>query len=163
MYQNLLFHVYMKLNMFRATHRPSSGAQNCTSSLWFCIRERLLDADSVQQPQRHRLLVQFELLMMGGVSPETCWASCKHGIINFDTPLHLVGYFCMNYNTMHGSTNIKFTNWTIVAEKTGHTHFNDDSFFFINLGVFKILITNVFWLLRSMTDSGHSYQCLMIE
>ena len=25
-YQNLLFHVYMKLNMFRATHRPSSGA-----------------------------------------------------------------------------------------------------------------------------------------
>ena len=26
-YQNLLFHVYMKLNMFRATHRSSSGAQ----------------------------------------------------------------------------------------------------------------------------------------
>ena len=23
----LLFHVYIKLNMFRATHRPSSGAQ----------------------------------------------------------------------------------------------------------------------------------------
>jgi len=40
-YQNLLLHVYMKLNMFRATHRPSPGAQNCTSSLWFCIRERL--------------------------------------------------------------------------------------------------------------------------
>ena len=27
----------MKLNMFRATHRPSSGAWNSTSSLWFCI------------------------------------------------------------------------------------------------------------------------------
>jgi len=40
-YQNLLFHVYMKLNMFRATHHPSLGAQNCNSSLWFCIRERL--------------------------------------------------------------------------------------------------------------------------
>jgi len=26
-FQNLLFHVYMKLNMFRATHRSSSGAQ----------------------------------------------------------------------------------------------------------------------------------------
>jgi len=26
MYQNLLFHIYMKHNMFRATHRPSSGA-----------------------------------------------------------------------------------------------------------------------------------------
>jgi len=34
----LLFHIYMKLKMFRATHRPSSGAWNCTSSLWFCIR-----------------------------------------------------------------------------------------------------------------------------
>jgi hypothetical protein len=43
-YQNfLLFHVYIKLNMFRTTHHPSSGAQNCTSSLWFCIREKLSD------------------------------------------------------------------------------------------------------------------------
>jgi len=25
-HENLLFHVYMKLNMFRATHRPLSGA-----------------------------------------------------------------------------------------------------------------------------------------
>jgi len=25
-YQNFLFHIYMKLSMFRATHRPSSGA-----------------------------------------------------------------------------------------------------------------------------------------
>jgi len=25
-YQNLLFHIYMKVNVFRATHRPSSGA-----------------------------------------------------------------------------------------------------------------------------------------
>jgi hypothetical protein len=40
-----LFHIYIKLNMFRATHRPSSGAQNCTSSLWFRIRERLLDVE----------------------------------------------------------------------------------------------------------------------
>ena len=69
--------------MFRATHRPSSGAQNCTSSLWFCIRERWLDVevDSVQQPQRPTTFhvcktrgcqCSFELLMMGGVSPETC-------------------------------------------------------------------------------------------
>jgi len=26
MYQNLLFLIYMKLNMFQATHHPSSGA-----------------------------------------------------------------------------------------------------------------------------------------
>jgi len=25
-YQNLLFRIYMKLNMFRVTHHPSSGA-----------------------------------------------------------------------------------------------------------------------------------------
>jgi len=25
-YQNILFHIYMKLNMFRATHLSSSGA-----------------------------------------------------------------------------------------------------------------------------------------
>jgi len=38
----------------------------------------------------------FRLLMMGGVSPETCWASCKYGIIkNVDTLLHLVGFFFM--------------------------------------------------------------------
>ena len=45
--------------------------------------------------------------MMGGVSPETCRALCKQGIIkSFDTLLHLVGCFYMNYNMMHGSTDI---------------------------------------------------------
>ena len=100
----------MRINMFRATHYPSSGAQNCTSSLWFCIRERLLDvevAGRIQQPQhpttshvRKTRGCQCSfgfLLMMCGVSPETCWSSNKHGIINFDTLLHLVGYFCMKY------------------------------------------------------------------
>jgi hypothetical protein len=33
----------------------------------------------------------------GGTPPETCWASYKYGIINFDTLLILVGFFCMNY------------------------------------------------------------------
>jgi len=33
---------------------------------------------------------------MGGVSSKTRWASYKYGIINFDTLLHLVGFFCMN-------------------------------------------------------------------
>jgi len=39
----ILFHIYMKLNMFWATHRPLSGAKSCTSSLWFCICGGLLD------------------------------------------------------------------------------------------------------------------------
>jgi len=119
----LLFHVYIKLNMLQATHRPSSGAQNCTSSLWFCISERLLDVVVAGRWRRpatttsnnlctyanQRLLVQFELLMMGGVSPETCWALYKHGIIkSFGTLLHQVGYFYVNYNMTHGSMHIMF-------------------------------------------------------
>jgi len=39
----LFFFIHLKLNMFRATHRPSSGAYNCTGSLWLFIRGRLLD------------------------------------------------------------------------------------------------------------------------
>jgi hypothetical protein len=45
--------------------------------------------------------------MMGGVSPETCSASYNYGVINFDTLLNLVGFFCMNCTVMHGFTNIK--------------------------------------------------------
>jgi len=59
-YQNLLFHIYMKLNMFRATHRPSLRAQNCTSSLWFCIRERLLDVEVAGSWQRPANSKQFQ-------------------------------------------------------------------------------------------------------
>jgi hypothetical protein len=55
--QNLLFHVYVKLNMFRAKHCPSSGAQNCTSSLWFCIRERSLDVEVAGRWQRMTKLI----------------------------------------------------------------------------------------------------------
>jgi hypothetical protein len=35
--------------------------------------------------------------MMDDVSPETCWASYKYGIIYFDTLLHLVGFLCINF------------------------------------------------------------------
>jgi hypothetical protein len=34
-FTSLLLDVYVWLNMFRAPPRPSSGAYNCTSSLWF--------------------------------------------------------------------------------------------------------------------------------
>jgi len=51
----------------------------------------------------------FRLLMMGGMSPETCWASYKYEI-NVDTLLHVVAFFMWINTMMHGSTNIKFTN-----------------------------------------------------
>jgi hypothetical protein len=44
------------------------------------------------------------------LSPEICGAPYKYGIINCDTLLHLVGFFCMNFTMMHGSTNIKPAN-----------------------------------------------------
>jgi hypothetical protein len=34
-FTRLLLEVYVWLNMFRALPRPSSGAYNCISSLWF--------------------------------------------------------------------------------------------------------------------------------
>jgi hypothetical protein len=70
-----------------------------------CWMLSLLDAESVQQAKRstgshlcktRSCQCRFELLMMGGVSPKICRASLKHGIINFDTVLHLVDYFYMN-------------------------------------------------------------------
>jgi len=78
-YQILLFHVYMKLTMFRATHRPSSGTQNCTNSLWFCVREscwtlRLLDADSVQQPQRPQPFTYAKPEAVSAVLKSWWWA-----------------------------------------------------------------------------------------
>ena len=34
-FTSLFLDVYVWLNMFRASPRPSSGAYNCTTSLWF--------------------------------------------------------------------------------------------------------------------------------
>jgi hypothetical protein len=74
-------------NMFRTTHRPSSGAQNCNCSLWFNIRLWLPTAAMAQPWQlpatknvckTRDCNTVFELLMMGRVSPETCWATNKH-------------------------------------------------------------------------------------
>ena len=56
--------MYVKLNMFRATHRPSSRAHNCTGNLWFIIRGRMLNVYLVDVVRRsvpdnvHQLHVQ---------------------------------------------------------------------------------------------------------
>jgi len=34
-FTSLLLDVYVQLNLYRAFSRPSSGASNCISSLWF--------------------------------------------------------------------------------------------------------------------------------
>ena len=50
----------------------------------------------------------FRLLMMGGVSPETCWASYKYGIKKCWYIVASCWIFFMNCAMKHGSTNIKF-------------------------------------------------------
>jgi hypothetical protein len=59
--------------------------------------------------------------MMGGVSPETCWASDKYGIIKFwyivaSCWIFLYESYCM----MHGSTNVKFTEHSANVIWVGH-------------------------------------------
>jgi len=85
------------LNMFRASHRSSSGAQNCNCSLWFYIR---LWCNRV---------VEFIIPLF--IKCLTCFEQhVEHliniGIINSSTRLHLVGYFCMIYrnNILIGSS-----------------------------------------------------------
>jgi len=59
--------------------------KKCNCSLWFYIRLWLLSADSHDSCRQAQTYVKpeaaitvFELLMMGSVSPETCWAIKKH-------------------------------------------------------------------------------------
>jgi hypothetical protein len=67
--------------MFRATNRPSSGAKNCNCSLWFTYvfgcrlpLRWLSHRSGNRQPKTYvkseAAITVFELLMMGGVSPE---------------------------------------------------------------------------------------------
>ena len=48
-FRKLLLDVYVWLNMFRASPRPSSGAYNCTRSLWFYRWREAAGATSLQR------------------------------------------------------------------------------------------------------------------
>jgi hypothetical protein len=94
-------------NMFRATRRPSSGAQNSNWSLWFYIRFWLPVAAAMAEWNQ---MLQLQFLN------SWWWAVCRPnhvkqlkniGIINSTTRLQLVGSFYEIYITMHGSMNIK--------------------------------------------------------
>jgi len=81
--------IYWRLNMFRAAHRPSSGAPNCICSLWYiytCGDRPLsrLGSHLAWTMAGHHMCIytrgckySLELLMMGGVPLETCWAFNK--------------------------------------------------------------------------------------
>ena len=85
--------------------------------------------------------------MMGGVSPETCWASHNYGMINFDTLLHLVGFFCTNI----------FMTLTFLYEHFYDYYFSVRTFLWLLLFCTNIFMTITFlyehfWLLLFCTN-----------
>jgi len=111
----------MKLNMFRATHGPSSGALNFTSSLWFCICGgllglQLLDAVSVQQLHAQQPSTYAKpkaaSAVLGSwwwaVSPETCSASYEYEI-KFWYTVASCQIFFVNYNNLQLHVTWKLT------------------------------------------------------
>ena len=101
-FTSLLLHVYVWLNMFRAPLRPSSGAYNCTRSLWSCrwsvavaallvvvwqVMNNLPDYDQ-QRSNHHTPTVKPEApsavvcSWWWAETPQTCWATHKHQVIN---------------------------------------------------------------------------------
>jgi hypothetical protein len=94
-------------------HKQPLFLHNTVESCRTCSCWTLSGSVRVRQPstvlcKTRGCLCSFRLLMMGGVSPETCWASFK--IRNNKILIHcciLLGLFCKNCTTMHGSTNIK--------------------------------------------------------
>jgi hypothetical protein len=106
-----LFHVYMKLlNMFRVTPAHHREPKTALTASGFAYLEGCWTCSC------WTLSGSFRLLMMGGVSPETCWASHKYET-KFWYTVASCWIFFVNYTVMHGSTNIKFTNVTVFFVK----------------------------------------------
>jgi len=87
--------------------------KNWISSLWFYICVRFQQPHTYVKPEAASAVLG--LLMMCGVSLETCWASYKHAIINSDTLLHLVGY---SVRIMLGSTDPRTSQKHVIAHMT---------------------------------------------
>jgi hypothetical protein len=109
-FSSFLLGVYLQLNMFRASSRPSTGAQQQ------CYHH----APKVK-PEAATAVV--ELLMMGVRTPETCWAVNKRQVKNWrNCCIWLVIYLkrCM---MMHGLTNVKdkisISNFTAICKNLG--------------------------------------------
>jgi hypothetical protein len=128
---NILFHIYIKLNMIRATPRPSIIRslklywQPLVLHTWRNVRRVVagrcqaepesVQQIQVQQPPTHAKPEAASAVLgswwwMDGVSPETCWDSYKYKI-KFWYTLASCWIFYMNYIIMHGSTNITVFIW----------------------------------------------------
>ena len=122
-FSSLLSWLFLQLNMFRAFSHPSSGAHDCSSSLWFlpsfCGDSCAVFVVGPAGPTTNtaRLSPQnegktrgcycsHELLMMGGRRPETCWAVNKRQDNKLENCcIWLVIY--LNCTMMDGLTKLK--------------------------------------------------------
>jgi len=74
-----------------------SYVDGCWTCSWWTLSGTVLclttstnyRSNNLPRIKNQRLPVQFWLLMIGGVSPETCWASYKYGIIK------ILKHFCI--------------------------------------------------------------------
>jgi len=118
--------VHLQLNMFQAFSHPSSGgsmtavaASGFTFVSWWqpcCVHDRAgrparprtqhgCHHDTKVKPEAATAVI--ELLMMGGKTPETCWAVNKRQDNKLkNCCITLVIY--LNCMMMHGLTNLKF-------------------------------------------------------
>jgi hypothetical protein len=58
--------------------------EGCWTCRWWTLSGTtsiIYTSNSLLRMKNQKLPVQFRLLMMGGVSPETCWTSYKYGTI----------------------------------------------------------------------------------
>jgi len=78
-----------------------------TCSCWPLLRPATTRPTTLHICKTRGCYCSFRILMMGGVSPETCWASYKYET-KFWYSVASCWIFYKNYTMMHGSTNIKF-------------------------------------------------------
>jgi len=53
--------VYWRLNIFRAAHRSSSGAPNCTCSLWFMYCNKVIDFVYIIHSPYYNITIVFPI------------------------------------------------------------------------------------------------------
>jgi hypothetical protein len=132
-YQNLLFHIYEYIWSSTCFGRHTTHHQETKTALvTSCLHMwKVVERVHVQQLSTYanqRLLVQFQAPDDGRCVARNMLSLYKYGIINSDSLLHLVGFFCMNCTNMHESTNIKHsTMFKILPLRLNF--FNNKSFF----------------------------------
>ena len=90
------------------------GAEGCVSGLRAAAYQQL-ENQSTNTTGSNQLYNTLQLLMMGIMVPETCWASNK--ICNKKHLLHLVGIYFHILMMMHGQNHFKCTLIYLVTEK----------------------------------------------